>query len=53
MFALLGFKENRKFLKLKKKKEMKKPHAALFRFQTIVIPEVKGSSWWCTVFRVK
>lgn len=44
MFALLGFKENRKFLKLKKKKEMKKPNAALSHFQTIVIPEVKNDS---------
>lgn len=57
MFAMLGFKENRKFLKkLKKKKKInnkKNNHADLFHFQTIVIPGIKADSWWCTVLRIK
>lgn len=50
---MLGFKENRTFLKLTKKEKKKKTQADTFHFQTIVIPGVKVDSWWYTVFRIK
>lgn len=55
MFALLGFKENRKFLKKleKKKRNLKNQHADFFCVHTIVIPGVKADSWWSIAFGIK